>query len=91
MQADATAVERPDPRAAREQEVGRELQRMYDDVAREPIPRDYFVLLRRIYDEAWIFPIAWAAEEEKPKEPKRMGFLRALREFSLSLGQKLPH
>jgi hypothetical protein len=78
------------PRALREQAVGRELQRIYDDVAGEPIPRNYLELLRRIYDEAWIFPIAWAAEE-KPKRLKWLGLFRALREFFLAIGQKLPH
>jgi hypothetical protein len=83
------ATENPDeePRALREQAVGHELRRLYEDVAREPIPKSYFELLRRIYDEDWIFPIAWAPEEK----PKRLGFLRALREFSLSIGEKLPH
>jgi hypothetical protein len=83
------AIENPDeePRALREQAVGHELRRLYDDVAREPIPKSYFVLLRRIYDEDWIFPVAWAPQAK----PKKQGFLRALREFSLSIGEKLPH
>lgn len=77
MQPDATEMNDPE----------RELRRIYDDAVREPIPRDYFVLLRRVYDEAWIFPIIWAPE--KQREPGLFqrfrqapgGFFRALRNF----------
>jgi hypothetical protein len=33
---------------ARQRAIGRELRRMYDDVAQEPIPDDFMDLLRRI-------------------------------------------
>jgi hypothetical protein len=36
---------------ARQRAIGRELRRMYDDIAQEPIPPDFADLLRRI-DEA---------------------------------------
>ena len=36
---------------ARQRAIGRELRRMYDDVAQEPVPDDFMDLLRRI-DEA---------------------------------------
>jgi len=36
---------------ARQRAIGRELRRMYDDVAQEPVPDDFLDLLRRI-DEA---------------------------------------
>jgi hypothetical protein len=36
---------------ARQQAIGRELRRMYDDVAQEPVPDDFMDLLRQI-DEA---------------------------------------
>jgi len=36
---------------ARQRAIGRELRRMYDDVAQEPIPDDFMDLLRQI-DEA---------------------------------------
>jgi Anti-sigma factor NepR len=36
---------------ARQRAIGRELRRMYDDVAQEPIPDDFMDLLRKI-DEA---------------------------------------
>jgi hypothetical protein len=35
---------------ARQRAIGRELRRMYDDVAQEPIPDDFLDLLRRIDD-----------------------------------------
>jgi len=35
---------------ARQRAIGRELRRMYDDVAQEPIPDDFMDLLRRIDD-----------------------------------------
>ena len=36
---------------ARQRAIGRELRRMYDDVAQEPVPEDFMDLLRKI-DEA---------------------------------------
>ncbi len=36
---------------ARQRAIGRELRRMYDDVAQEPVPDDFLELLRQI-DEA---------------------------------------
>ena len=33
---------------ARQRAIGRELRRMYDDVAQEPIPEDFMDLLRKI-------------------------------------------
>ena len=36
---------------ARQRAIGRELRRMYDDVAQEPVPDDFLDLLRKI-DEA---------------------------------------
>ena len=36
---------------ARQRAIGRELRRMYDDVAQEPVPNDFLDLLRQI-DEA---------------------------------------
>ena len=36
---------------ARQRAIGRELRRMYDDVAQEPVPDDFMDLLRQI-DEA---------------------------------------
>jgi hypothetical protein len=47
--------EKPNEKArairARQRAIGRELRRIYDDVAQEPIPDDFMDLLRRI-DEA---------------------------------------
>ena len=47
--------EKPNEKArairARQRAIGRELRRMYDDVAQEPIPDDFLDLLRKI-DEA---------------------------------------
>ena len=46
--------EKPNEKArairARQRVIGRELRRMYDDVAQEPIPDDFLDLLRRIDD-----------------------------------------
>lgn len=36
---------------ARQRAIGRELRRMYDDVAQEPVPDEFLELLKRI-DEA---------------------------------------
>ncbi|HEY0266651.1 MAG TPA: NepR family anti-sigma factor [Rhizomicrobium sp.] len=36
---------------ARQRAIGRELRRLYDDVAQEPVPEDFMDLLRQI-DEA---------------------------------------
>jgi hypothetical protein len=33
---------------ARQRAIGRELRRMYDDVAQEPVPDDFMDLLRKI-------------------------------------------
>ncbi len=33
---------------ARQRAIGRELRRMYDEVAREPIPEDFLELLRQL-------------------------------------------
>jgi hypothetical protein len=33
---------------ARQRAIGRELRRMYDDVAQEPIPEDFLELLQKI-------------------------------------------
>ena len=90
MQQDIAAAENPseNPRAVRGQAIGSELRRIYDDVAQEPVPKSYLELLRRIYDEAWIFPVIWVPEE-KPKLWQRLNF--RLREFSLSFGQKRPN
>jgi hypothetical protein len=35
---------------ARQRAIGRELRRMYDDVAREPVPDEFLDLLRKIDD-----------------------------------------
>ena len=35
---------------ARQQAIGRELRRMYDNVVNEPVPADFLELLRRIDD-----------------------------------------
>ncbi len=42
--------ERENARAvrARQRAIGRELRRMYDDVAQEPIPQDFLDLLKKI-------------------------------------------
>jgi hypothetical protein len=37
---------------ARQRAIGRELRRMYDDVAQEPVPDDFLDLLRKIDDSA---------------------------------------
>jgi anti-sigma factor NepR-like protein len=46
--------EKPNEKArairARQRAIGRELRRMYDDVAQEAIPDDFLDLLRRIDD-----------------------------------------
>jgi hypothetical protein len=46
--------EKPNEKArairARQRAIGRELRRMYDDVAQEPVPDDFLDLLRRIDD-----------------------------------------
>ena len=46
--------EKPNEKArairARQRAIGRELRRMYDDVAQEPVPEDFLELLRRIDD-----------------------------------------
>jgi hypothetical protein len=50
-----TNEEKPSEKArairARQRAIGRELRRMYDDVAQEPVPDDFMDLLRQI-DEA---------------------------------------
>jgi hypothetical protein len=47
--------EKPNEKArairARQRAIGRELRRMYDDVAQEPVPDDFMDILRQI-DEA---------------------------------------
>lgn len=42
--------ERENARAirARQRAIGRELRRMYDDIAQEPIPQDFLDLLKKI-------------------------------------------
>ena len=44
--------EKPNEKAraisARQRAIGRELRRMYDDVAQEPVPDDFMDLLRQI-------------------------------------------
>lgn len=56
MQQDNTVPneEKPNEKArairARQRAIGRELRRMYDDVAQEPVPEDFLELLRRIDD-----------------------------------------
>ena len=35
---------------ARQRAIGRELRRMYDDVAQEPVPDDFLDLLKKIDD-----------------------------------------
>ena len=46
--------EKPNEKAravrARQRAIGRELRRMYDDVAQEPIPDDFMDLLHKIDD-----------------------------------------
>ena len=46
--------EKPNEKArairARQRAIGRELRRMYDDVAQEPVPDDFLDLLRKIDD-----------------------------------------
>ena len=58
--------EKPNEKArairARQRAIGRELRRMYDDVAQEPVPNDFMDLLRQI-DEA---------EGSGPKSPKKV-------------------
>ena len=58
--------EKPNEKArairARQRAIGRELRRMYDDVAQEPVPDDFMDLLRKI-DEA---------EGSGPKGPKKV-------------------
>ncbi|MBN9588322.1 MAG: hypothetical protein BGN85_12310 [Alphaproteobacteria bacterium 64-11] len=50
-----SSEEKPSEKArairARQRAIGRELRRMYDDVAQEPVPDDFLDLLRKI-DEA---------------------------------------
>jgi Anti-sigma factor NepR len=36
---------------ARQRAIGRELRRMYDDVAQEPVPDDFMDLLRKIDEQ----------------------------------------
>jgi hypothetical protein len=54
QQWDTTVVndEKPSEKArairARQRAIGRELRRMYDDVAQEPIPDEFMELLRKI-------------------------------------------
>ena len=56
MQWDTTVSneEKPNEKArairARQRAIGRELRRMYDDVAQEAVPDDFLDLLRRIDD-----------------------------------------
>jgi hypothetical protein len=33
---------------ARQRAIGRELRRMYDDIAQEPVPQDFLELLKKI-------------------------------------------
>jgi len=40
--------EKPRAIRARQRAIGRELRRMYDDVAQEPVPDDFMDLLRQI-------------------------------------------
>ena len=53
--ASVASDEKPSEKArairARQRAIGRELRRMYDDVAQEPVPDDFMDLLRQI-DEA---------------------------------------
>jgi hypothetical protein len=53
-EATVSTDEKPNEKArairARQRAIGRELRRMYDDVAQEPIPDDFMDLLRRIDD-----------------------------------------
>lgn len=55
MDTAVSSEEKPGEKArairARQRAIGRELRRMYDDVAQEPIPEDFMDLLRKI-DEA---------------------------------------
>jgi hypothetical protein len=37
---------------ARQRAIGRELRRMYDDVAQEPVPDDFMDLLRQIDEQS---------------------------------------
>ena len=47
-----SSEEKPSEKArairARQRAIGRELRRMYDDVAQEPVPEDFMDLLRQI-------------------------------------------
>ena len=36
---------------ARQRAIGRELRRMYDDIAQEPVPDDFLDLLRKIDED----------------------------------------
>jgi len=36
---------------ARQRSIGRELRRMFDDIAQEPVPDDFLDLLRKIDDQ----------------------------------------
>ena len=51
-EANVPEEERPNEKArairARQRAIGRELRRMYDDVAQEPVPDDFLDLLQRI-------------------------------------------
>jgi hypothetical protein len=55
LETNVSNEEKPNEKAravrARQRAIGRELRRMYDDVAQEPIPDDFMDLLRKI-DEA---------------------------------------
>lgn len=43
----AESTKNPEIRA-RQRAIGRELRRMYDEIAREPIPEDFLELLRQL-------------------------------------------
>jgi hypothetical protein len=51
-EATVSEEEKPSEKArairARQRAIGRELRRMYDDVAQEPVPDDFMDLLRQI-------------------------------------------
>jgi hypothetical protein len=51
-EANVAEEERPNEKArairARQRAIGRELRRMYDDVAQEPVPDDFLDLLQQI-------------------------------------------
>ncbi len=81
---------------ARQRAIGRELRRMYDDVAQEPVPDDFMDLLRQIdeasdntgrrYRDAHIFPVrAYPEVRQSGLQDRAAGLVPFLRAFARSL------